>query len=363
MKNFYLIFTILLLMFFSINNMVLAKGFTTIDDKISQMIVIGYTNPESFKTTQESIKNNEISGVIFYNRNTKTKEDIKEQISILNSRNSKRPLFMMIDQEGGLVSRICTNNGFKDYPSADTVANTLSKEDAYNIYFDMAKSLKEVGINFNLAPCVDMKTNKKSFIAKRFRSYGGNANTVIIYADEFIKAHTDNNVITALKHFPGLGSAKYDSHKRLPDTTNTWNKKELIPYEVLLKKYPIEPVMVGHSYNKKIDKENITSMSKATIDILNNNYNYKGVIIMDAPDMSAVEDYQISEIIVTAINAGVDLFIFPNHFYGETNPKLNMNPKLFHQIIKESIKNGTIQEQQIDNAYNKIINLKADYLK
>ena len=139
-----------------------------IETKIGQMIVIGYSNEQNIKEKiYDEVKRNNLSGIIFYKSQIFSRDDIQAKINILNSIPSAYPLFIMLDQEGGKVSRIADDNGFTTYPSAEEIGKKYSTNDAYNIYNKMANDLKSVGFNFNLAPCVDIKINKQSFISKK----------------------------------------------------------------------------------------------------------------------------------------------------------------------------------------------------
>ncbi len=337
------------------------KRHISLDEKISQMIIIGYGDDKNFPVVLDNLRKNQISGVIFYKKNIKSPDDILSKISLINSVYSEYEPFIVLDQEGGQVSRISNTNGFKYYPAAETISLKYNLDEAYNLYFDMAKALKNSGFNFNLAPCVDLKMNEKSSIGKNKRSYGADFNKVSKYAEVFIQAHNDNHVITAIKHFPGLGSTPVDSHSQLPDITEYWNPDELMPFKILLKKFPHQPVMVGHVVNKKLDNQNISSLSASIISILSNQMGHQGIILMDAADMAAVDDIPAEKIISSAVNAGVNLFIFPNHSCSGSNSKQYMPPEKFHSIIKNLLINGEISEEQIDKSYKKIIYIKNYY--
>ena len=331
--------------------------------KIGQMIVIGYCNVEPFKESiYKDVENNRISGLIFYKRDIKSPNEILNKINNLKAINKKYPLFMVVDQEGGLVSRIANDNGYQTYPSAVNIAKKHTSKEAYQIYSNMARDLKKSGFNFNLAPCVDTITNKNSFMSMRQRSYGNNPETVYKYSVEFIKAHSDNGIITTLKHFPGTGNAVFDSHKTLPDITNTWKESELIPFNKIIKEFPDEPVMIGHVFNKKIDDKYISSLSEKTINMLST-VKHEGVVVADAYDMDAVNKYSIDEILIKAINSGVNLFIFPNHSPYENDLRLNMKPEEFIRIVKTAVYNGLIPEEKISSSYDKIILLKKTFIK
>ncbi len=329
-----------------------------IEEKIGQMLIIGYNKKENIRNEiYDDIKNNRVSGIIFYKRHIKSLNQIKSNIDALNELPKKHPLFLMIDQEGGLVSRIADDNGFKTYPSADDISKKYTPSEAYKIYNDMAKDLSEAGFNFNLAPCVDIQTNSKSVIGKKLRSYGSDAETVTKYSYEFIKAHNNNKVLTSLKHFPGIGNAVEDTHTTLPNISNSWSKAELEPFINIFNEFPDEPTMIGHVVNNNIDPDKISSISEKTIELLKS-LNHTGIVITDAIDMDAVNTYTIDDIIIEAINAGVNLFIFPNHIYDIDDPKKCMNPKLFQSIILKGIEEDKIDIDKINSSYLKIIKLK-----
>lgn len=128
------------------------------------------------------------------------------------------------------------------------------------------------------------------------------------------------------------------------------------------KKYPKEPVLVGHVINGNIDSKNISSLSSKTIYILDNTMKHEGIVLADAVDMSSVEDYDIKEILSKAINSGVNLFIFPNHVKNTSNSKIYMEPEYFIKIVTEAVNSGKIKMSKIDDSYKKITDLKQRYL-
>ena len=117
----------------------------------------------------------------------------------------------------------------------------------------MAETLSKYGFNLNFAPVLDLKINDNSFIASEDRCFSGEADNLIKHAKEFIDVHLKNNVIPVCKHFPGQGSASGDSHEGLVDVTNTWQKSELKPYQILIKYDSIKAIMTSHLIHKKLD--------------------------------------------------------------------------------------------------------------
>ena len=168
------------------------------------------------------------------------------------------------------------------------------------------------------------------------------------------KGLSDNNIIPVYKHFPGHGNTTTDSHYELPIITKTKDellKSDLIPFVNAIDNNA-EIIMVGHLALPNITKDYTpASLSNIIItDILKNELGYQGIIITDALNMQAItKNYQEKETYELAINAGVDILLMPN------------NPKQAISLIKESINEGTITEENIDNSVYKILKLKKKY--
>ena len=354
---------IIILSFFSLSFFLPKKDVVPLDVKIGQMLLVGFTTDDSFDTVIEDVKNQRISGVIFYKRNLMEKDHVKVKIEkIYESSPSLKP-FILIDQEGGLVSRLSNIVGEDKYYSAKKVSQKFnSYDEVYNYYFKMASRLKDYGFNFNLAPCVDVAVNENSVLNQKYRIYSADEKIVAQKASAFVKAHFDNKVYSSLKHFPGHGSTVSDSHKKLPDISATWQKRELYPFKKIISENPYVSVMVGHLFNKNIDEERMSSLSKETTDILVKDFNHKGLIILDSIEMSALDDYSCKEIIEYGINANVNLFLFGNHYFKDSNPRKYMSSETFKNIVLELIKEGKISEEQIDNSYKKIKYIKENFI-
>ena len=325
----------------------------TLDEKIGQMIIVGFKgnsiNSSGFKKIEKQIKNKEISGVILFSKNIKTKNDLILMIEKLQSL-SELPVFISIDNEGGQIQRF----DFINFKSAKEISN-LSENDARKEYSKMADVLKEIGINFNFAPCVDLAINPNSIIEKKERSYGADTKNVTKYASIMIEEHNKKNIITSIKHFPGHGSASKDTHKGIVDNTNYFDKKELEPYKNLKKYDNLNTVMVSHIFNSDIDENYPASLSEKTINLLKNDIGFKGIIVSDDYDMGAIKkNYTLREIVINSINSGIDIMLFSNNI--EKND--SSTAKKIHKIIKEEIKKGNIKEENINNSYKKIIELK-----
>jgi len=325
-----------------------------LDFKIGQMIIVGFEGNSihsfGFKKTLKQLKNGEVSGVLLFSKNIKSKNDLIKMNEKL-IKNSPITPFISIDNEGGIVQRY----DFYKHKSAKEVSR-LNKIEAKEEYKKLAKAQKELKINLNFAPCVDLEINQDSIIKKKERSYGLDPNIVSSYAEIFIQEHNKINVATSIKHFPGHGSVTGDTHKGFVDATNTFQKDELKPYYDLKNHDELNMVMVSHIFNSSFDEKYPASLSKKTInDLLINKIGFKGVIVSDDYDMLAIRNnYSLREIVINSINSGVNLLIFSNNI--KTKDK-NLPTKI-KKIIKEEIKSGNIKLEDIENSYEKIIKLK-----
>ncbi len=324
-----------------------------IDKQISQKIILGFNgnsvNSKGFKDILKQVQKDEISGVILFQKNIKSKEELIKMNEALQNA-SKTPVFVAIDNEGGKIQRF----DFYKYKSAKEVSKS-SLDEAKKEYSKMADDLSELKINFNFAPCVDLSLEKNSIISKKERSYGDNPKIVSDYSKIFIEEMNKKNIITSIKHFPGHGNTKDDTHKGFVNSTETFLDKELEPYSLLKSYDKMNTVMVSHIFNKNFDEKYPASLSKKTIDFLKNDIGFKGVIVSDDLDMGAIKkNYSLKEIIEKTTTSGVDILIFSNNI-GAKNKNL---AKKIHKIIKEEIKKGNIQKEDIETSYKKIMALK-----
>ena len=327
-----------------------------LDKMIGQMIIIGFRGNSihswNFRKISNQIKKQEIGGVILFSQNIKSKNDLIKMNNKLLSMSNIPPI-ISIDNEGGQIQR----HNFFNNKSAKEIS-LLNEKQAKEEYQNMAKSLKELNFNTNFAPCVDLEINQNSIIKKKNRSYGINSNEVVKFASIFIEEHNKEKIITSMKHFPGHGSIKEDTHLGFADATNNFQEDELTPYFKLKKYDKLNMVMVSHIFNSKFDDTYPASLSKKTIkNFLIDEIGFNGVIISDDYDMLAIRNnYSLRDIIVNSINSGVNIMLFSNNlnFYDR-----NIASKI-HKIINDEIKKGNIKLSDIENSYNKIINLKSN---
>ncbi|HRJ29394.1 MAG TPA: glycoside hydrolase family 3 protein [Cyclobacteriaceae bacterium] len=331
----------------------------SLDIKIGQMILIGFPKAEVDKTVLEEIRQGKVGSVILFEKNIPPKNSFHalKKITWTYQQAAPIPLLIAIDQEGGRVNRLKEKYGF---PRSVTAAQ-LGKMPLDSVRFyseSTAATLAGLGINVNFAPVVDLASNPNNpIIAKVERAYSANPDSVALYAKEVIKAHRKIGVITTLKHFPGHGSSKDDTHLGIADVSNTWNEAELIPYRTLIQQGYVDAIMTAHIVNRKLDESGNpgTLSGKMINDLLRKKMNYNGVVFSDDMQMHAIaKHYGLEEAIKLSILAGVDILTFSNNISGSQERTVDV----VHRIIRKFVQDGTIPQERINQSYNRILALK-----
>ena len=332
---------------------------------IGQMLLVGFRGTEYSDTMHivRDIKEYSIGGVILFeydvpsqsrSRNVSSPEQLRELCKALQHVSSET-LLISIDQEGGNVNRLKQRYGFPHFASAQQ----QSHNDSVRYYARLtAQTLHSMGINLNFAPCVDFNTNPSCpIIGKIGRSFGKDPNRVSECAQIWMEEQWNQGVISCLKHFPGHGSSKSDTHKGLADVTDTWSSEELTPYIQLISNAK-EPLMVmtTHVFNGKIDTLYPATLSAKTLtQLLRDSLHYEGVIITDDLAMGAmVQEYSAEEMLTLTINAGANMLCLSNNGQ-QYNP--NIVPETVDLIFR-LVKEGKIDAALIHDSARRIRALK-----
>ncbi len=342
---------------------VLSAG-VSLEQKIGQMLMVGFhgTSAKPDSKICRDIKRYNLGAVILFDYNPVDKSKPKNiaskaQVAKLTrelqacSRDGK--LLIAVDQEGGRVQRLKSRYGF--YGKFPKAADVVKAGNMKLTYEQMAKELKSVGINYDLAPVVDLDINKKNHVIHGLgRSFGEDPKTVAKYASIFIDAMHRYGVLTSLKHFPGHGSSVGDTHKGFVDVTHLWKPVELEPYRLLKDK--ADTVMVAHVFNKKIDPKNPATLSRKTVEgLLRKKIGFEGVVITDDLQMGAIsKKYSLKETLRLAINAGDDILLFGN----QLDPRKVVSTKELVETVMVLIKEGRVSEARIEESYARIRRLK-----
>jgi beta-N-acetylhexosaminidase len=346
-------------------------------DKIGQMFVIGFDGVDINQNSSivHDIQEYNLGGVILFDYNNQTKNFGKNivsraQVATLNAslqefnRVAQKdrgrpalPLLISVDYEGGRVNRLKSSYGFPETLSATAIAQ-LPFSEAQGYADTMAKTLSETGFNLNFAPVLDVNVNPDNpILGKSERTYSESPFVVAQYAGIFSQAYLNQGVQCAFKHFPGHGSSTTDSHLGFVDVSSSWQTYELDPYlQLLHQPQSCGVVMTAHIVNRQLDDSGLpaTLSRKILKDLLRDTLHFDGVVISDDMQMKAISaHYTTEQALALAINAGVDMLIFG----AQLDDALSL--KALIDAVEHQVQIGQIPVERIDEAYQRIVRLKA----
>ena len=277
---------------------------------------------EHVPTGEQEMRNAECGMRKEVSRNIASPEQLRALTEQLQA--ASDPLLLIaIDQEGGQVARLNSQNGFPQFPSHAEMGEKFEPAETQLTSSHIAKMLAEVGVNVNFAPVVDLNVNPRNpIIGAQGRSFSDDPAAVTDHARAFIAGHRAHGVATAIKHFPGHGSSSADTHLSAVDVTESFKDSELTPYRCLINEGVVDMVMVGHLLHRGFDAElpasrshRPASLSARMIDgMLRREMGFDGVVVTDCLDMAAAAEHcSLQERVTLALNAGVDLLLFGNN--------------------------------------------------
>ena len=333
---------------------------------IGEMLLVGFrgTTVDSTHHIVRDIRQYHVGSVILFeydspsggrHRNVSSPQQLRSLCSYLQGLTAER-LLISVDQEGGMVTRLKQRDGFPATlsPLATAKAGDASVRSNAQV---VARSLRAAGINLNFAPCVDVNVNPACpVIGKMERSFSENPGRVSHCARIWIEEQHKEGVISCLKHFPGHGSAKGDTHAGLVDVTGTWIPAELEPYRTLIAEGGVDMVMVAHVINRNLDTLPASLSPKVIRGLLRDSLGFKGVVITDDLAMGAIaKQYGLEEALRLAILAGSDLLCLSNNGSAPYDPDLV--PKAV-EAIERMVADGRLSAQDIHTSAERIRNLK-----
>ncbi len=331
----------------------------TLEEKIAQLFIVdfyGMTNTYQVKEfnqdIQEFLLQYPVSGIIYFSENIVSIDQLSEFNNQLQV-NSPLPLFIAIDEEGGLVSRLgAADIGIDRLDSATKLANNFTVEEVYEKAFTLGKQIQSAGFNYDFAPVFDINTNPNNPVIGN-RAFSNDSLIVSNYGVAFSTGLNDSGVISSGKHFPGHGDTLTDSHLGLasiPHNIDRLYNEELIPFTAAINSN-IPSIMIGHITAPNIDNTTPASLSKYFItELLRDELGYDGLVISDSFRMQAITDYYSPESIgVEYLKAGGDIILIPSDF------------KATYNGLLEAVTNGDLSEERIDESLRRILQTKLDY--
>lgn len=325
----------------------------SISDKIGQMIMIDYRNISEMNVELEKVLDRyNPGGFILFKSNIANYEQTKKLLSEIKTVGNIQPI-ISTDQEGGRVQRLDERVGFEKYPSMSEIGKTLDENIAYELGIKMGKELKEIGVDMDMAPVLDIFSNSENKVIAD-RAFGTDSDTVKKMALAYADGLSSERIIPIGKHFPGHGDTVKDSHVDLPiidKDLEELKRCELIPFiEAIKRKLP--GLMVAHIAVPKITGDNYpASLSKVMIsDLLRNDMDYNGLIIPDSLQMKALSNsFTNKDIYLRCVEAGNDILLMPQ------------NIKEAFDTLYQKVDTGIIPVERLDTSVLRILNTKFDY--
>lgn len=265
------------------------------------------------------------------------------------------PLHITFDQEGD-ASADYFMGGVKYFPNCAGQARSGDRGLARKVAWATGRQMGAIGFNWIHSPVLDVNTNPLS-PAIGIRSYGETAEEVIENARQAFKGFKEAKMISTGKHFPGHGPTTQDSHKGLPcidESAEVMRRVHLAPFQALIDA-GIPSIMSAHTSYPALDGSGRSaSLSKAILtDLLRGEMGFEGVVTTDDISMGGiVQDFEVSDACIEAINAGNDLVLIRDE-----SPLID---EVFEKLVRAA-QSGRLPEERLDEAITRILSVKYDY--
>ncbi|MEM7339698.1 MAG: glycoside hydrolase family 3 protein [Actinomycetota bacterium] len=343
----------------------LALADMTVEEKVGQLLmpVLAGTSATSvtaaeaaangdvaggLATPAEIVARYNLGGVLYLGLNIDTADQLgtlSEGLQRAAEADSSVGLLIAVDQEGGRVSQI--TDGVTVFPPAATLSGDV--EAVAEAGYLTGQQVQLQGVNVVLAPVADLNPpNSAGAIGNR--SYGEDPAVVAQMVEAAIDGLQGAGVAAAVKHWPGHGATRVDSHLDLPSldvTQATWDARERVPFASAIDA-EVSIVLVGHLVLPGIDPsaDPATFSSVLIDDLLRNQLDFNGVVMTDALNMGALDAYDQGAVVVDAILAGADIMLFP--------PDLDVA----YTALLAAVNNGRIAQERLDQSVLRVLALK-----
>lgn len=354
----------------------------TIEQKLAQMMIIAIRyEPDTSKgitkltkAYKKLLKKYDFGGLIMYANNM---TDINQTVTMIREAQSASmksangiPMFICVDQEGGLVNRVSFGTTGSGNMALAATGDTSNTEEIAGI---LGEEISALGFNMDFAPVSDVNNNPDNPVIGT-RSFSDDPNTVAENVVAFIDGLNKYNISTSVKHFPGHGNVGEDSHTKLPLSELTLDELkecELIPFEAGIED-GADMIMTAHiqypniddtTYISKDDGKEVylpaTLSKKIMTGLLRDEMGFDGIIISDSMQMDAIAThFDETDAAVLAINAGVDLLIRPSDVYQDDEINTFPDVNKYMKKLAARVKAGDITEERLDESVGRILRLK-----
>lgn len=342
----------------------------TLREKVGQLFLI---RPDSLSPglTQEQIENSgaygvtdlteemgltlsqyPVGGIAIFGKNIVSPEQLIGFLGKLQAE-SKIPLFLSVDEEGGIVARLANHAAFDlpKYSSATDVASSGGQTAVEEMGVTIGNYLKKYGFNMDFAPDADVNTNPDNPIIGK-RAFSSNPETAADMAEAMASGLRQAGIIPVFKHFPGHGDTATDSHTGAAVSEKSWEEMLFCEWIPFLRAGDWDCVMVGHITAPNVTGNSVPASlsSRMVTEILREELGFSGLIITDSLEMKAVsQDHTPAEASVMALQAGCDMILMPSGFR-----------EAFEGVVS-AVENGEISQERLDSSVRRILEFKEQY--
>lgn len=322
---------------------------------IGQRILVGFPGTTIPDELVEAIRKYHIGNFILFAHNVEDRAQMRDlcaQLQELSMKYTGKPALIAADQEGGIVNRLPKDCAIA--PTALAVAATQDPGNAYVAGKITGTELRALGVNFDLAPVLDINSNPQNPVIGA-RSYGDTPEKVCEYALPMIHGLNDAGVFSCAKHFPGHGDTAVDSHLGLPRVDKSLEELEqceLVPFREAVRA-GVSAVMTTHILFPQLDNSGVpATMSRPIITgLLREKLGFNGLVCTDCMMMQAIATFYGSvRGCVAACQAGVDLLC------------ISHDPLLAGEVCEAlyaALESGELNEEECIASMDRIGKLKA----
>ena len=323
----------------------------TLTQMLGQKLVFGFHGTSLSPEFKALIRKYKIGNVILFLRNVESADQLRQlcdEIRALILEETGYPPFIIIDQEGGMVSRLPKDA--VNVPGAMALAATGNPENARLASEITVRQLKGLGANFNMAPVLDVNSNANNPVIG-VRSFGDDPEAVAAFGCASLAPYRGSGVLCCAKHFPGHGDTAVDSHLGLPRMDKTEQELEaleLIPFRRAIAQ-GVPAIMMSHVLFPALEPDGLpcTMSRRMVTGLLKQKLGFRGLILTDCMEMGAIRDYYgTPEGVVASIKAGVDLAEISSAFDLE---------RAAAKAVNEAAERGEFDVEEIRASVEKIL--------
>lgn len=307
--------------------------------------------------TKAALEKYPVGGLVYFSANLISPEQTRTMLAntwAYSQEVMKVPVYLGVDEEGGTVARVASNSAFSvtQYQGMRAIGDTGDPSQAYQAAQTISSYLKDLGFNMDFAPDADVITNPENKVIGN-RSFGTDPQLVGDMVSAAVKGFRDQAMASCIKHFPGHGGTKGDTHEGYAYTDRTveqMESAELLPFRSGIEA-GVEFIMASHisAPNTPAGDTPASLSSYMLTDLLREQMGYQGLVITDAMNMGAIsQQYSSAQAAVQAFQAGADMILMPENFTEAYNG------------ILQAVQSGQITQERLDASVLRILETKLE---